>query len=47
MTLPDPDDLAAVDTELTAPTDDDLPPWLPTAERQQPTEWTWLGADAG
>ena len=44
VTLPDPDELAAVDrAQLTAPTDDDLPPWLPTAERMQPTEWTWLG----
>ncbi len=45
--LPDPEELAAVDEQqLTAPTADDLPPWLPTAERLQPTDWTWLDGGA-
>ena len=44
--LPDPEALAAVDlAQLTAPTDDDLPPWLPTAERLPSMEWTWLDGD--
>ncbi len=45
--LPEPEELAAVDlAQLTAPTDDDQPPWVPTAERLQPTDWTWLDGSA-
>ena len=45
--LPDAGLLDEVDRQaLAAPTDDDLPPWLPASERAAPVAWTWLdGSD--
>ena len=41
--LPDPRLLAETDQHQLTPADlDDLPPWLPTSERHNPTTWTWL-----
>jgi hypothetical protein len=46
-TLPDPDQLAALDTaQLTPPGPDDRPPWVPHDQRPEPTEWTWLTGSA-
>ena len=46
LTLPDPRALHDTDRyQLTPPTDDDLPPWLPPTEHPPPTTWTCLGHD--
>lgn len=43
LTLPDPDDLHALDLDqLTPRADDDLPPWIPARERPDTAEWHWL-----
>ena len=44
--LPDATALAAIDGhQMTAPDDQDLPPWLPPGEDCS-TQWTWLDGDA-
>lgn len=43
VTIPDPVDLHALDLDqLTPRDDDDLPPWIPAAERPPAIEWHWL-----
>ena len=43
VTLPDADELHALDVEQLTPRDpDDLPPWIPRDERPEPTDWVWL-----
>lgn len=41
-TLPDPDELHALDLAQLTPPDDDLPPWIPPSERPPTAEWHWL-----
>ncbi len=43
ITVPDPEDLHALDLEqLTPRDDDDLPPWVPAGEGPPATDWHWL-----